>query len=329
LDTLAGILLYHVVAGSITAADLTFEPDSIFTARSSVFYLETLSGADIRFDVTPLGVMLDGEALVTVANIETSNGLIHVIDRVIMPPADIVSVAVDAGFESLAAAVTQAELVEVLQSAGPFTVFAPVEAAFAALGEETLASLFENENRELLAGILTYHVIPGKVYASMVGSGAEVETVNGASVTFSLNEEGGLMINGAHIIATDIRASNGVIHIIDSVILPPEPEPLNFEIGFDAATFNYTINDVSGAAITWRRGNTYTLTRGDFSGHPFTLSTSAPGVVPYGDLSYGGASTLTGAGQSIVYTPGPQTPAILYYRCTVHPSMGGVITVTD
>lgn len=329
IETLTDILLYHVVAGYITAEDLSFDPDSVFNARNSSYYLQTLSGADIRFDVTPLGVILNGEAMVTVANIETDNGLIHVIDRVILPPKDIVNIAIDAGFESLAAAITQAELVETLQSDGPFTVFAPIDEAFAALGTETIDSLFDNANRELLAGILTYHVISGKIYSNQVAPGTEATTVNGATVAFSLNDDGELFINDARIIGTDVIASNGVIHIIENVILPPAPQTTTVDIGFDSASFNYTINGTSGASVTMKRGENYTFLRGDFSGHPFALSTVAPGSGWSESDRYGDSPNLTQTGQTIVYTPGSDTPDTIYYRCTVHASMGGVINVTD
>ncbi len=224
LGELTNILLYHVVAGELTASDLSYNPESVFSGKVSNFYLETLSGADLMLSVTPLGVIINSTSMVEVADIYTSNGIIHVIDTVLLPPQDIVGVAVAAEFESLVAAVIQAELAEALQSPGPFTVFAPIDEAFAALGQETLDTLFDDENKELLASILTYHVIPGKIYSPQVMAGAEVATLNGAMVTFGLNEEGGLTINGANIIGADVRAFNGVIHIIDSVILPPSED---------------------------------------------------------------------------------------------------------
>lgn len=224
LGALTNILLYHVVAGELTASDLSYNPESIFSGKVTTYYLETLSGADLMVEVSPLGVIIDGTSMVEVADVFTSNGVIHVIDTVLLPPEDIVGVAIAAEFDSLVSAVAQADLVDVLQSGGPFTVFAPIDEAFAALGSETLEALFDDANKELLASILTYHVIPGKIYSSEVMVGAEVATVNGASVTFGLNEEGGLTIDGADIIAADIRAFNGVIHVINSVILPPEEE---------------------------------------------------------------------------------------------------------
>lgn len=121
-------------------------------------------------------------------------------------------------FNTLAAAVEAAGLTETLSGEGPFTVFAPTDEAFAALPEGTLDELLANP--EQLAAILTYHVIPGEVTSDQLTEGMTAATVNGADVTFTL--EGGPKINGANITQPDVQASNGVIHVIDAVILPPE-----------------------------------------------------------------------------------------------------------
>src|SRR6056297_645665 len=134
---------------------------------------------------------------------------------------DIVDTAVEAGnFTTLAAALEAAGLVETLKSEGPFTVFAPTDEAFAALPEGTVESLLEPENRDQLTAILTYHVVPGSVMSGDLSDGMEAETVNGAPVTISTDD--GVMVNDATDTAADIEASNGVIHVIDSVLLPPE-----------------------------------------------------------------------------------------------------------
>lgn len=133
---------------------------------------------------------------------------------------DIVDTAVAAGdFTTLVAAVQAAGLVETLKGEGPFTVFAPTDAAFAALPEGTVEGLLKPENKDQLVGILTYHVVPGAVKSTDLTEGMSAATVQGAPVTFSL--EGGAMINGAKVTAADIEASNGVIHVIDTVIMPP------------------------------------------------------------------------------------------------------------
>jgi uncharacterized surface protein with fasciclin (FAS1) repeats len=134
---------------------------------------------------------------------------------------DIVDTAVAAGsFNTLAAALTAAGLVETLKGEGPFTVFAPTDAAFAALPAGTVEDLLKPENKDKLTAILTYHVVAGKVMSTDLTEGMKAATVNGAEVTITL--EGGPKVNGAVISAPDVAASNGVIHVIDSVILPPE-----------------------------------------------------------------------------------------------------------
>jgi uncharacterized surface protein with fasciclin (FAS1) repeats len=119
----------------------------------------------------------------------------------------------------LVAAVQAAGLVETLQGEGPFTVFAPTDEAFAKLPAGTVEELLKEENREQLIAILTYHVVPGKLLAEEVVELKGAETAQGQSVRFSL-KDGGAYIDDARIIKTDIEASNGVIHVIDSVILP-------------------------------------------------------------------------------------------------------------
>lgn len=132
---------------------------------------------------------------------------------------DIVTVATEGGFTTLAAAVQAAGLVETLQGAGPFTVLAPTDAAFAALPAGVLDKLLLPENKDLLAKILTYHVIPGQVMAADVTDG-DVATVEGQTVTFSTAD--GTTVNGVVISATDVGASNGVIHVIDAVLVPAD-----------------------------------------------------------------------------------------------------------
>ena len=142
--------------------------------------------------------------------------------------ADIVDTAVSAGsFNTLVAAVEAAGLVETLKGEGPFTVFAPTDDAFAALPKETLDALLADPTGDLTQ-ILLYHVVPGKVMAADVADGLEATTVQGSTVKFTV-ADGKVMINNANIVTTDIETSNGVIHVIDAVILPPaaeEPETL-------------------------------------------------------------------------------------------------------
>jgi len=133
---------------------------------------------------------------------------------------DIVDTAVAAGdFATLVAAAKAAGLVETLKGPGPFTVFAPTDAAFAKLPPGTVEGLLKPENKEKLVAILTYHVVPGKVLAADVVKLTEAKTVQGQSVKIAV-DGGTVMVDGAKVVKTDIPCSNGVIHVIDSVILP-------------------------------------------------------------------------------------------------------------
>ena len=136
---------------------------------------------------------------------------------------DIVAIASgNEDFSTLVAAVAAAGLVEVLQGEGPFTVFAPTNDAFAALPAGLVDKLLLEENKDVLVKILTYHVVSGAVLAADVTAG-EVPSVEGQNIT--VTTEGGVMVNNANVIATDVIASNGVIHVIDAVILPPDVDP--------------------------------------------------------------------------------------------------------
>ncbi len=135
--------------------------------------------------------------------------------------SDIVETAIAAGsFTTLVAAVTAAGLVETLQGTGPFTVFAPNDDAFAKLPAGTVEELLKPENKEQLVSILTYHVVPGAVLSKDIeGRTLDVATVQGANV--SIDASNGVMVSGATVVTADIATSNGVIHVIDTVIMPP------------------------------------------------------------------------------------------------------------
>jgi len=135
-----------------------------------------------------------------------------------MDKKDIVDTAVGAGtFETLVAAVSAADLVDTLKSEGPFTVFAPTDEAFAALPEGTVESLLLPENKEQLIAVLTYHVVPGTVMSTDLVDDMKAATVQGGEITIDLDN--GVMINDANVTTADIETSNGVIHVIDKVIL--------------------------------------------------------------------------------------------------------------
>jgi uncharacterized surface protein with fasciclin (FAS1) repeats len=156
--------------------------------------------------------------------------VIHVIDSVLLPPAEeaaapgtIVDIAVaDGRFNTLVAAVTAADLVGTLNSEGPFTVFAPTDDAFAALPAGTLDSLLLPENKQQLTDILLYHVVSGKVMASDVVGLTSATTVLGKDITITVKDGSVFLNDTVQVIITDIEASNGVIHVIDGVLLPPQ-----------------------------------------------------------------------------------------------------------
>lgn len=134
---------------------------------------------------------------------------------------DIVGLAVgNENLSTLVAAVKAGGLVETLQGNGPFTVFAPTNEAFAALPEGTLEMLLKPENKDKLVQVLTYHVVAGKVMSTDLSNGQKAKTVQGESITVAINSAG-VKISGANVIAADVKAKNGVVHVIDRVILPP------------------------------------------------------------------------------------------------------------
>ncbi|MBT8401094.1 MAG: fasciclin domain-containing protein [Rhodothermia bacterium] len=136
------------------------------------------------------------------------------------PLPSIFETAQEAGFSTLVAAVEAADLVSVLDEGGPFTVFAPTDAAFAALPEGTVEELLKPENKSTLAGILTYHVVEGIVTAEQVVNLTSAKTVQGQEIAISV-EDGNVFINGAQVTTPNVEAENGIIHIIDAVLLPP------------------------------------------------------------------------------------------------------------
>ncbi|MFN3167211.1 MAG: fasciclin domain-containing protein [Phycisphaeraceae bacterium] len=207
---LTAILTYHVVPGDLKAEDV-LKADKLVTLNGQKIDLSTKDG-----------VQVDG-ANVVKTDIATTNGTIHVIDKVILPNTkDIIDTAVQAGsFETLAAALKAAELIETLQGDGPFTVFAPTDEAFAALPEGTVQTLLKPENKDKLTAILTYHVVPGRVYATDAISAGQAKTVQGSKVTIT-STKAGVMVDGAKVIKADIDTTNGVIHVIDKVILPKD-----------------------------------------------------------------------------------------------------------
>ena len=206
IPQLTEILTYHVVPGKVMTADVV-ELQSANTVNGLPVYIKVADGK----------VFING-AEVIITDVEADNGVIHVIDSVILPPVDIVETAIaDGRFTTLVAAVQAAGLVDTLKGEGPFTVFAPTDDAFAALPEGTVEALLADIPQ--LTSILTYHVAPELLLSPKVLESEKIATVNGKSLTVSM-DMGKPMVDNAEIIITDVYASNGVIHVIDAVVIP-------------------------------------------------------------------------------------------------------------
>ena len=233
--TLTDILLYHVYSGSVASSDVT---DGMTATM--------VNGDDVTFTVSD--TVMVNDATVVTADVIASNGIIHVIDKVLMPPADLVdipTVASNTGnHDSLVAALVQAELVATLEGDGPFTVFAPTDQAFTDAGID-LAALDNEEGKVTLTDILLYHVYSGSVASSDVTDGMTATMVNGDDVTFTVSDT--VMVNDATVVTADVIASNGIIHVIDKVLMPPADEPVVTEEDGDIC-YNMNTHTVSAGA---------------------------------------------------------------------------------
>ena len=219
-EDLTEILLYHVFAGDdIMAADIPAGQTYLGTAATTSPKGTSLS---MLVENTDSGVLINGSVNVTATDIAGNNGVIHVVDAVILP-LDVVGHAVaNRNFTELVGALGAAsgELVSVLSADGPFTVFAPLNSAFEAISEVT-ATLSADQ----LAGVLTYHVAAGNVESTDLVDGMMVETVNGEMFRVNLGEGASITDaqgNTVNIVLTDVQATNGIIHVLDAVILPAE-----------------------------------------------------------------------------------------------------------
>ncbi|HYO87243.1 MAG TPA: fasciclin domain-containing protein [Candidatus Limnocylindrales bacterium] len=222
IPALTSVLTYHVAPGKFMAADVV-----------ALSEIGTLEGSPISIEVTDTGVVLNGSVNVIITDIEASNGVIHVIDAVLLPPSmmpeesedmtvdpsSITGIAVANGsFTTLVAALQAAGLDSVLAKSGSYTVLAPTDAAFAALPAGTVEALLEDI--PALTNILLYHVVPGTVSAADVVTLHSADTLAGSPIY--INAANGVVLNGSvNVTSTDIIASNGVIHVIDAVLLPP------------------------------------------------------------------------------------------------------------
>lgn len=207
---LTAILTYHVVGEQLPAAKVVAQKQ-----------LKSLEGNALAVEATAAKVTVGG-ATVTKTDILGSNGVIHVIDSVLLPPAqpNLVEVASKAGsFGTLLKAAVAAGLADTLANDGPFTVFAPTDAAFAKLGDDAIADLLLPANKAKLAAILKHHVVAGKVMSTAAVKLTEASSIGGTKLKLAVDGKV-LRVGGAAVVQADIEAKNGVIHVVDSVILP-------------------------------------------------------------------------------------------------------------
>lgn len=208
------ILKYHVLAAKVPAADVLGKKQDV----------DTLLGAKLTVDGSGGKVVLNGSSNVATADVMASNGVIHVVDGVILPSIVDTAVGYDDGttkFSTLVTAIKAAGLVDTLSGPGPFTVFAPTDAAFAQLKKDIGETAFNATlaDKAALTQILTYHVVSGTVFAKDVKAGP-VPTVEGSNI--DITTDGGVKLNkDSNVVLTDLPTRNGVIHVIDRVILPP------------------------------------------------------------------------------------------------------------
>ncbi|MBU2649393.1 MAG: fasciclin domain-containing protein, partial [Bacteroidetes bacterium] len=213
-ETLTPILLYHVLGVKAESGSLNSG------------YFETLNtfgpdGNSVQLYVNvSKGVVLNGNTNVTAADVMASNGVIHVIDRVLLPPTVVDLAISNTTFSILVEAVVKAGLVDALNAPGPFTVFAPTNDAFQALFSVLGVSGIADLTAEQLTPILLYHVANGNVRSDMVSTGV-IPSLNGANINVEVGSMGVVLNGSAKVIAVDVQGANGVIHVIDQVILPP------------------------------------------------------------------------------------------------------------
>jgi len=205
---LTKILTYHVLGSAVMSTDIT-----------DGMRVETVQGKYIEITVVGDNVYIDN-AMVTTADIECSNGVIHVIDAVMMPKDNIVETAIAEGFDTLVTAVLAADLQGTLgDESAQFTVFAPTDAAFAKLNSTYLTNLVENDTANLTT-ILTYHVLASAVYSTDLSNNMTATTVEGTDIVITIVNETVYLNDIAMVAIADIECSNGVIHVIDTVITP-------------------------------------------------------------------------------------------------------------
>mgnify|MGYP000081806315 CR=1 FL=1 len=239
-EQLEPILLYHVVSGNLMSTDFS----NGYVSTLSPGAADTKASLFVNIDN---GVMLNGSSTVTSADIEADNGVIHEIDKVLMPP-NVVDMAINNNnFSTLVDAVVKAELDGTLGGDGPFTVFAPTNAAFEVLLSELSASSLDDLTKEDLLPILNYHVVSGNVLSSDLSSG-NVTTIGGKDIAIDVGNT--VTINGkSTVISTDIQGTNGVIHVIDEVLMPADAPKNIVETAESNAQFSTLVDALIKAEL--------------------------------------------------------------------------------
>lgn len=333
---LAEILQYHVVAGEIRSGDLQSEQQVAALTEGTVFVTVSEEGQ----------VLVNNTATVLTADIETSNGIIHAIDGVILPNdyKTIVGIA-QKSYEltTLVELVAQAGLVTTLESEGPFTAFAPTNEAFAEVSA-TLQTLNEQQVQE----VLTYHVAAAQALSTDLSDGQTIETVQGENITITI-ENGNVVLNGnVTVIAADQTGTNGVVHVINGVLLPPSfsaDEATTASVTIDnvgASAWEFTALSGNGAGATLNEENTtlslttgtrVTFTNNGGSSHPLEFR-AADGTVLLAQNSTNGS--LEGNsdvdfqvnGSEVSFTVTPElADALASYYCSVHAGMNGSVSI--
>jgi len=211
--TLTPILLNHVVAGQVKSSDIA-------TGYAATLNASGPNGTNVKVFINKgSNVMVDASKVI-IADVMASNGVIHAIDKVILPASVVGHAINNPNFSTLVEAVVKANLVEALSSAGPFTVFAPTNDAFSALFSTLGVSGISALTAEQLTPILLYHVVSGNVLSTQVATGAVPTLKDGSNLNLTVGTMGVTINTNVKVIATDVQGSNGVIHVIDAVLLP-------------------------------------------------------------------------------------------------------------
>jgi transforming growth factor-beta-induced protein len=230
-EMLRKILGYHVLSGKYTSAAInTVTLPATLTMLAGGTVTVRLDGSTIKVN----------KASVTFPDIFAANGIIHAIDTVLVPPLDIIETAITTGnFKTLISALQVADMDKTLKGSDPFTVFAPTDAAFAKLPADLIATMIKPENKEMLRKILGYHVLSGKYTSAAINTvtlPATLTMLAGGTVTVRLDGST-IKVNNASVTFPDIFAANGIIHGIDSVLIPPESRSCGFMISFNQGLF--------------------------------------------------------------------------------------------